>query len=293
MSATNLPRETRKAILQAQRSEITEYHIYRRLAQRIDDEHNRSVLERIARQEKDHYDFWREHTGQDVSPSRLQRWLYLFIAVVFGITFAIKLMERGEEDAQETYEELAETISGAERIVREEEEHEQQLIDMIDERRLRYIGSIVRGLNDALVELSGAVAGLTFVLNNTSLIGTTGFITGIAASLSMAGSEYLGSKSEETDKNPFTAALYTGLAYLLVVLFLIFPYFVLGDVILALAVMLANVLVVIVLFTFYTSVTRDLSFRREFGEMAAISFGIAAITFVIGFAIRSYFGVEV
>lgn len=284
---------TQDAILEAQRSEITEYRIYMRLAERIDDEHNRQVVQRIARQEKEHYDFWRTHTGRDVAPSRLQRWLYLFIATVFGITFAIKLMERGEEDAQETYEQLAEEIPGAERIVREEEEHEQQLVDMIDERRLRYIGSIVRGLNDALVELSGAVAGLTFVLSSTSLIGTTGFITGIAASLSMAGSEYLGSKSEGTDKNPVTASLYTGLAYLLVVLFLIFPYFLLGDVILALAVMLANVLVVVVLFTFYTSVTRDLSFRREFGEMAAISLGIAAITFVIGFVIRSVFGVEV
>jgi len=290
---TDVSPETREAMLEAQRSEITEYHIYMRLSERIDDEYNREVVQRIARQEKEHYDFWRMHTGQDVSPSRLQRWLYLAISMVFGITFAIKLMERGEEDAQETYEQLAETIEGAERIVREEEEHEQELVDMIDERRLRYIGSIVRGLNDALVELSGAVAGLTFVLNDTSLIGTTGFITGIAASLSMAGSEYLGSKSEETDKNPFTASMYTGLAYLLVVLFLIFPYFVLGDVILALAIMLANVLVVIVLFTFYTSVTRDLSFPREFGEMAAISLGIAAITFVIGFAIRSYFGIEV
>ncbi len=285
--------ETQAAVLEAQRSEITEYRIYMRLSERIDDEHNRQVMLRIARQEKEHYDFWRTHTGRDVAPSRLQRWLYLVIATVFGVTFAIKLMERGEEEAQETYEQLAEEIPGAERIVREEEEHEQELVDMIDERHLRYIGSIVRGLNDALVELSGAVAGLTFVLNNTSLIGTTGFITGIAASLSMAGSEYLGSKSEETDKNPVTASLYTGLAYLLVVLFLIFPYFLLGDVIPALAVMLANVLVVVVLFTFYTSVTRDLSFRHEFGEMAAISLGIAAVTFVIGFVIRSAFGVEV
>jgi VIT1/CCC1 family predicted Fe2+/Mn2+ transporter len=293
MPAADLAPETREAILTAQRSEITEYHIYQRLAVRIDDEHNRDVVERIARQEKEHYDFWREHTNRDVQPSRLQIWLYLFLATMFGITFAIKLMERGEEDAQETYEQLAEVIHGAERVVRDEEEHEQQLVEMIDERRLRYIGSIVRGLNDALVELSGAVAGLTIVLNSTSLIGVTGFITGIAASLSMAGSEYLGSKSEKTDKNPVTASFYTGGAYLLVVLFLIFPYFVVGDVILALTIMLFNVLIVVVLFTFYTSVTRDLSFWHEFREMAAISLGIAAVTFVIGFAIRSYFGVEV
>ena len=40
---------------------------------------------------------------------------------------------------------------------------------MLDEERLRYIGSVVLGLNDALIELTGALAGLTLALQNTQL----------------------------------------------------------------------------------------------------------------------------
>ena len=47
---------------------------------------------------------------------------------------------------------------------------------------------MVLGLNDALVELTGTIAGLTFVLTNTTLIAMAGIITGIAATLSMAAS---------------------------------------------------------------------------------------------------------
>ena len=59
---------------------------------------------------------------------------------------------------------------------------------------------MVLGLNDALVEFTGALAGYTFALQNTLLVAMTGLITGVAASLSMATSEYLSTKSEENAK---------------------------------------------------------------------------------------------
>lgn len=83
---------------------------------------------------------------------------------------------------------------------------------------------MVLGLNDALVELTGVLAGLTLALQNTRLVAMTGFITGIAASLSMSASEYLSAKSEEGPQDPLKASIYTGSAYVLTVLFLIFPY---------------------------------------------------------------------
>jgi len=81
------------------------------------------------------------------------------ISKLFGITFGIKLMERGEEKAQITYEKISKTIPDAKDIVEDEDEHERQLLDLIDGERLRYAGSMVLGLNDALVELTGALAG--------------------------------------------------------------------------------------------------------------------------------------
>ncbi|MDI6704563.1 MAG: VIT1/CCC1 transporter family protein [bacterium] len=82
---------------------------------------------------------------------------------------------------------------------------------------------MVLGLNDALVELTGALAGFTFALQNTRVVAMAGLITGVAASLSMTTSEYLSTKSEGGAKSPFKASVYTGSAYVLTVMFLIFP----------------------------------------------------------------------
>jgi VIT1/CCC1 family predicted Fe2+/Mn2+ transporter len=217
-------RETRDAILAAQRNEITEHIIYKRLSRSVRDPHNRKLLERIAGDELEHHDFWKRHTNKDVKPDRFKIWTYLLISRVFGITFGIKLMERGEGRAEVTYENLSKFVPDAKSMVEDEDQHERELIDLIDEEWLRYVGSIVLGLNDALVELTGVLAGLTLALQNTRLVAMTGFITGIAASLSMSASEYLSTKSEEGPQDPLKASIYTGSAYVLTVLFLIFPY---------------------------------------------------------------------
>jgi len=130
-------------------------------------------------------------------------------------------------------------------------------------------------------------------LQNTKLIAVTGFITGIAASFSMAASEYLSTKTEGSDKHPLRASIYTGLAYVLTVLFLIFPYMILDNLYLDLAWTIANAILVILFFNFYISVARDLSFKRRFTEMASISLGIALISFGIGFLVRRFIGVEI
>lgn len=79
-----------KMLLQAQLGEITEYHIYRCLAAREKDPRNREVLESIAIDEKDHYDIWKKYTGEDVNPSKFRVRYYLFLAVIFGLTFTVK-----------------------------------------------------------------------------------------------------------------------------------------------------------------------------------------------------------
>ncbi|MHB1293787.1 MAG: VIT1/CCC1 transporter family protein [Anaerolineae bacterium] len=284
---------TRAALLTAQRNEVTEHQIYTRLAAATKDPHNRQILDHIAQDEQAHYHFWRQYTGQDVAPDRLKVWWFYLIARVLGLTFGIKLMERGEEQAQGVYSTLAESIPQATRIVEDEDRHEHALIGMIDEERLRYVGSVVLGLNDALVELTGALAGFTLALANTRLIGTAGLITGIAASLSMAASEYLSTKTEGDGREPVKASLYTGIAYVFTVILLIFPYFLFGSYYAALGVTMFNALVVILAFTFYTSVANDVPFRRRFLEMAAISFGVAALSFVIGFVVREFLHIDV
>ena len=288
-----LDKEVERIILNAQKNEITEYFIYERLAQSIRDLHNKEVLKRISDDELRHYNFWREYTHKDVKPNRLKVWKYFLISKIFGITFGIKLMEKGEDKAQATYKKISESVPDAKAIVKDEDEHEKQLMNLIDEERLRYVGSMVLGLNDALVELTGALAGYTFALQNTRMVAVTGLITGVAASLSMATSEYLSTKSEGNAKNPFKAASYTGIAYVLAVLFLIAPYLLLTNMYACLSLTIVNAIIVIFFFTFYISVAKDLPFRKRFLEMTAISLGIAGFTFAIGFLIRTLLNVEV
>ena len=106
---------------------------------------------------------------------------------------------------------------------KKEEEHEKALISILDEDRLKYIGSMVLGLNDALVELTGSLAGFTFAMQNTKLIALSGLIIGISATFSMASSEFLSARSEGR-KDAFKSCLYTGIAYIITVILLILPY---------------------------------------------------------------------
>ena len=202
-------------------------------------------------------------------------------------------MEKGEEKAQTTYGKIAEFVPSAKEIVEDEDKHELELINMLDEERLRYVGSIVLGLNDALVELTGALAGLTFALQNTRLTVMVGLITGIAASLSMATSEYLSTKSEGHIKNPLKAAVYTGVAYVITVLFLIFPYFAFANPLLCLGLTILNAVIVIFIFTLYISIAKGISFKNRFSEMVLISLGVAALTFLITFVIKIFLNVAV
>ncbi|MBU1924377.1 MAG: VIT1/CCC1 transporter family protein [Candidatus Omnitrophica bacterium] len=279
-------------ILQAQRSEITEHFIYKNLSRIIKDKENSRVLLRIAKDELRHYGFWKKISRQSIRPNGLKIILYTIIARVFGLTFTIKLMENIEDLVQDEYAVLKNVHPDVARIIQDEENHEHQLIALINEERLLYVSSMVLGLNDALVELTGALAGLTLALQNTRLVAIVGLITGIAASMSMSASEYLAIKHEETKKSPLKASIYAGCAYVLTVLFLIFPYLIFKNIFVCLGLVMFNALLVILVFTFYISVAKSLSFKKRFFEMASISLGIAIINFFIGIVIRKVFGID-
>ncbi|MGC9397863.1 MAG: VIT1/CCC1 transporter family protein [Anaerolineae bacterium] len=293
MSTNTVPQEIQEKMLDMQKGEITEYHIYSRLARRIQDPKNRRVLQHIGNDEHRHAERLKTHTGQEVKPNRLRILFYYWIARLFGLTFGMKLMEHGEEDAQEAYSEIAEYVPEIQDIIEDEDRHELMLLNMLDEEALAYAGSVVLGLNDALVELTGTLAGLTFAFQNTRLIALSGLITGIAASFSMAASEYLSARAGENEEEPLKSALYTGLAYIFTVFVLILPYLLFNNYLLCLGLTLIAGIIVIAIFNFYLAIAKDLSFRRRFGEMAAISLGVAAFSFGVGYLIRSVFGVDI
>ena len=277
-----------------QRVEITEHHIYKRLAKRVKSPENAKILEQIAEDELRHYNGWKKYSEQEVQPDWFKMWFYYLVSILFGFTFGVKLMEMGEEAAQKNYEEIASIVPEAAQFKHEEDIHEEKLIAMLDEERLRYAGSVVLGLNDALVELTGALAGLTLALQNGKLIALSGLITGIAASMSMAASEYLSTRSEKSDKHPVRAAIYTGIAYIVTVSLLVLPYLLSPETyILDLIIALSTGVIIIAVFNYYISVAKGESFRERFTEMAVLSLSVAAFSFGIGYLIRIWLGIEV
>ena len=170
---------------------------------------------------------WKKYTQTELKPQKLKIFKYSLIARILGFTFAVKLMENGEEAAQSEYELIANEVSESVAIREQEEEHEHALLQMLDEERLQYIGSMVLGMNDALVELTGSLAGFTFAMQDTRLIALSGLIIGISATFSMASSEFLAARSEgRTDA--LKSCSYTGVAYIITVILLILPYLLLA-----------------------------------------------------------------
>ncbi|MDC7222087.1 MAG: VIT1/CCC1 transporter family protein [Spirochaetales bacterium] len=276
-----------------QKEEITASIFYGKLAKLEKDEENSRILEQFSRDEASHYEIFKKISGVDVKPNRIYAGFIIFCARLLGLTFVLKMVEKIEEAAQKTYTNEIKQIEGLEKVLADEERHEKELLNMIQEERLEYVGSIVLGLNDALVELTGALAGYTFAFQNTRLIALTGLITGIAASLSMASSEFLSHRAEEKGSRAFTASVYTGMAYIITVILLVLPFLLLENFIVALAVTLTIAVLIIALFNFYLSVAKELSFKKHFLEMAGLSLGVSALSFGIGVLVRLFIGIEI
>ena len=280
------------ALLHFQKNELTESVIDHRLALCEKNPKNAELLEKISQEEAKHHDIIAQVTGERSTPCKLKVWIYCLLARIFGITFAIKLMEGNEGHAAATYR-TYEAYPTVQKLAEDEDAHEAALINMINEERLNYMGSVVLGLSDALVEFTGALAGFTFALQNPKLVALTGAITGIAAALSMGSSEYLSSKAEKADgKHPVKAAVYTAGAYILTVALLVAPYAILDNIFLALGLMLALALCVIASFSFYYAVAKSENFKHRFLEMACLSFSVAAVSFFIGFLLQKFTGIE-
>lgn len=277
--------------------ELLSWQAYSELSKTEKNPQFKKILRELAAQEKLDFEFWCEVTGR--SDYQVSRWRLAGIRAirkVFGLAFTAKLLENSERRAVEMYTEHATEVdpklrARIEKMIEHEKEHEGQLVDKIHEEKIAFMGNIVLGLNDGLVELTGALTGFAFALQNHVLVALTGLITGVSASLSMAASAYLQARYEP-GKQPLKAAIYTGVAYILVVAVLIAPFLILKNVTISLAVMAALVAAIIAAVTLYGSVVFDRPWRREFGSMLGISVGVGVIAFVLGSLFQQLFGVS-
>lgn len=283
----------KEKIINSQRAEITEHYIYKELAKFVKDEHDNKILLKISDEELKHYQFFRSLTSEEIRPDRLKIFFYVWVSRIFGLNFGLKLMEKGEDLAQKTYDEIKRIAPEIDNIIKDENSHENELVSLIQEERLKYVSSLVLGLNDALVEISAALVGFSLALQKSQIVGIVGLITGIAGALSMGASSYLSAKEETSDKIPVKAGLYTGFSYIGTIVILVLPYFLLKNIFVCLGITIVTVLLLIVIFNYYVTVAKELKFKSRFLEMAGISLGVAVINFLIGLVMRKVFGIDI
>lgn len=259
----------------------------------------RILKELIEHEEKD-YALWLEISAvKKFSVSRPKRFAYRTMRRILGLTFTAKFLERHERRKLAQYREFLARNRQPEHVRRRIEniishglDYEQNLISQIKEEQVEFTSSIILGLNDGLIELTGALTGFSFAFAKHEIVALGGFIMGVAAALSMASSAYMQARHEK-GKDPRKAGIYTGISYLLVVLLLIAPYLFIVKVGTAVAVMGVIALSIIAGVSYYTSVLFGRRFRLQFGEMFIFSVGVAAIAFVIGIFFKRLTGIAI
>ena len=147
---------------------------------------------------------------------------------------------------------------------------------------------IVLGMHDALVSLTGLIAGLTFADFNRRLIILSAIIASVSAGLSMAASCYL---AEKTANNPsaFRAGVFTGCAYLWTCIGLLIPFFILDDTKIALILSFCIVVAMIFGCNYCIHRTSGRAFLRHAIEMLLICSAVSFVSFFIAdFANRAF-----
>ena len=198
--------------------------------------------------------------------------------------FTLRLFEKRERKSHIKYAKYNKEIPIITEVVTEEKKHEEKLDNILKDKKLLYASSIILGLNDALIEMSGAIAGFTFAVENTREIAIVSLIMGVAASLSMAASEFLSARADDHE-NPLKSALYTFITYSVVVALLILPYLLLEKYV-ALGVMIGLVLLIIFTFNVYLSIAKKESLIKNFLTMALIAICVSLVSFSIGILIN-------
>lgn len=273
------------------REESLAYHLYMRIAKRQKKPENRVILEGIALQEKHHLDIFNSYLGKkavsiEIKRPSLKLMFYTVMMYTLGVIFTLRIFEKLEAHSRQSYRDVIEEIDELKDILKDEKTHEEALINILNDEKLLFASSVVLGMNDALVEISGALAGFTLAINDSMKVGTLGLITGVSAALSMAASEFLSRKQDDHD-TPLINALYTGIAYVIVVSLLILPYFMIQIPLVSMGVMIGIVILIIFAFNYYISIAKKQRLFKNFITMALIALVVASISFAIGLFVDS------
>lgn len=276
------------------RNELTEHIVYGKLSRMERNPENKALLERLSKQEYSHYEFWKSLAPDaDIKPYTSPRYITPVLRAVLGVTFITKLMESHETDAVARYQKMLAVIPAEHKqrflqIIEDEKSHERAFIAEIKEKRISYIGFIVLGLADAIVEITGVHSGFLGVTGSTLIAGISGIIVGFAAAISMGSASYLQAK-QDPEKSAIASGLATGVSYLCSVILLALPYFLIRTMLTAFTISTSVGILLVAGFTFYGAVVFDREFWHEFSEAVFLMLGTALATFILGTVVGKIF----
>lgn len=278
--------------------EFKDLAVYKELLKIETSKDFRDILKSLIEHEENHYNFWLLLSSKkNFSVNKFEVWFYKIIRKILGLTFTAKLLELHEKDSINEYKQFLKVApkqlqQEIEKIIEHEEEDERKIIAQIKEGQVEFMSSIILGLNDGLIELTGALVGFSFAFVNHNMVALTGLITGIAASMSMAASSYMQARHEE-GKDAKKSATYTGISYITVVLILVSPFLIFSNIYMSLGLMFIFIVLILVSISYYTSVLFDRKFTSQFLEMFMFSMIVAFVSFLIGFSLKNITGITV
>jgi len=190
--------------------------LYEELAREERDERTKRELERLAELEKRHAEFWRsvlERRGRKAPKPKVSRVTLFSVKLlrrVLGAGAVASLLEMGENSAIESYFQFLREFSGEldeeevrilRRVILDEIEHERFFREEEERFHVEHIRDLILGMNDGLVELLGAVTGLSAVYpTRPTLVGVSGLVVGVAGALSMAIGAFISVRSQRQVK---------------------------------------------------------------------------------------------
>lgn len=190
--------------------EINDHITYQALVDGATDKAFHTDITRIARMERRHADFWKamlEAHHTPLPPVRIKRFrlfILRLLCMVINPVLLVSLLELGETSAVKRYLyffQHAELDDGERErlkgIILDEIEHETYFKQTARTLGVGNLRDFVLGMNDGLVEILGAVAGLSAVYpHNPLLVAASGLIVGIAGSLSMGIGAFISVRSQ-------------------------------------------------------------------------------------------------
>ncbi len=190
--------------------EMDDWQTYSLLARHSRDPEMAQLLERIAGMEQRHAAFWAgllERNGVTPpapKPRRLRTFLLRWLQRWVNPLLLVAALELGETGAVSAYHRIwqsrllppddCDTLRG---IILDELEHEAAFRRHTRESGLQNVRDFVLGMNDGLVEILGAVTGLSAAYaGNPLLVAVSGLVVGIAGALSMGIGAFISVRSQ-------------------------------------------------------------------------------------------------